>query len=76
MVVASSIYYCMGHITNVLFGLNENHYEVNFHNWEQCVTGNIHLIVITALLFSSAVLFVIAFLRVRKNKKRQIPNEL
>ena len=65
-VVSSCAYYCTGHITNVLFGLNENHYEVNFHNWAQCVTGNVHLIVITAMLFISAVLFVIGFLRVRK----------
>ena len=69
-VLASCAYYCMGHVTNALFGLNENHYEVDFHNWTQCVTGNVHLIVITAMLFISAVLFAIGFLRVRKNKKR------
>lgn len=68
--VASCMYYCMGYVTNVLFGLNENYYEVDFHNWAQCVTGNVYLIVITAILFISAVLFVIGFLRVRKNKKQ------
>ena len=68
-VVASCIYYCMGHVTNTLFGLNENHYEVDFHNWTQCVTGNVHLIVITAMLFTSALLFVIGFLRVQKKKR-------
>ena len=69
-VVASGVYYCMGHVTNVLFGLNENHYEVNFHDWARCVTGNVHVIVISALLLVSAVLFAIGFLRVGKNKKR------
>ena len=69
-VVTSCVYYCMGHVTNALFGLNENHYEVDFHNWAQCVTGNVHLIVITAMLFISAVMFIIGFLRVRKNMKR------
>ena len=69
-VVASCVYCCMGYVTNALFGLNENHYEVDFHNWAQCVTGNVHLIVITAMLFISAVLFAIGFLRVQKNKKR------
>lgn len=69
-VVASCVYYCMGHVTNALFGLNENHYEVDFNNWARCVTGNVHLIVITAMLFISAVLFVIGFLRVGSNKKR------
>ena len=65
-VVASCVYYCMGYVTNALFGLQENHYAVDFHNWAQCVTGNVHLIVITAMLLISAVLFVIGFLRVRK----------
>ena len=69
-VVPSGAYYCMGYVTNALFGLNENHYEVDFHNWAQCVTGNVHAIVIAALLFVSAVLFAIGGLRMRKNKKR------
>ena len=69
-VVASCVYYCMGHITNALFGLNENHYEVDFQNWARCVTGNVHLIVTTATLFIGAVLFAIGFWRVRKNKKQ------
>ena len=64
--VAACMYYCMGYVTNALFGLNENHYEVDFHNWAQCVTGNVHLIVITAMLFISAVFFAIGFLRFRK----------
>ncbi len=72
-VVSSCVYYCMGHITNTLFGLNENHYEVDFHNWAQCVTGNVHLIVITAMLFISAVLFVIGFLRVQKIRNNKFP---
>ena len=68
-VVSSCVYYCMGHVTNALFGLKENHYEVDFHNWAQCVTGNVHLIVITAMLFVSAILFAIAYFRIRKDKK-------
>ena len=69
-VVVSCVYYCMGYVTNALFGLNENHYEVDFQNWAQCVTGNVHLIFITAMLFIGAVLFIIGFFRARKNKKR------
>ena len=69
-VVVSGAYYGMGHVTNALFGLNENHYEVDFHNWAQCVTGNVHAIVITVMLFASAVLFAIGGLRMHKNKKR------
>ena len=70
-VVASFMYYSMGHVTNVLFGLKENHYEVDFHNWEECVTGNVHCIVIIAMLLISASLFAIGFVRVR-NQKRHI----
>ena len=68
--VASCAYYCMGYVTNTLFGLNENHYEVDFQNWARCVTGNVHLIVTTATLFIGTVLFAIGFWRVRKNKKQ------
>lgn len=67
-VVTSCMYYCMGYVTNALFGLNENHYEVDFHNWAQCITGNVHLIVITVMLFTGAVFFLISFLRVRKER--------
>ena len=68
-VVASGVYYCMGHVTNALFGLTENHYEVDFHNWAKCVTGNVHLIVIAVMLFVSAVLLAIGFSRTGRNKK-------
>ena len=67
--VVSFLYYCMGHVTNALFGLNENHYEVDFHDWARCVTGNVHLIVITAMLCISAVFLAIGFWRMRKNRK-------
>ena len=68
MVAASGVYYCMGYVTNALFGLNENHYEVDFHNWARCVSGNVHVIVIFSMLFISAVLFAIGFLRIRKTR--------
>ena len=67
-VAASGVYYCMGYVTNALFGLNENHYEVDFHNWARCVSGNVHVIVISSMLFISAVLFAIGFLRIRKTR--------
>ena len=66
--VVSGMYYCTGYITNALFGLNENHYEVDFYNWAECVTGNVHFIVIAATLFISAVLFVIGGLRIKKSR--------
>ena len=74
MVVAAFAYYFMGHIINVLFGLNLNHYEVDFLNWAQCVTGNVQLIVITTMLLISTVFFIIGFLRAQKNKKNNSSN--
>lgn len=68
-VVASCMYYSMGHVINALFGLNQNNYEVDFHNWELYVTGNVNLIVIIAMLFISAILFGVGFFRIRKNNK-------
>ena len=68
-IVATCLYYSMGHVTNALFGLHENHYEVDFYNWARCVTGNVHLIVIAVMLFASAVLFAIGFSRTGRNKK-------
>lgn len=66
--VTAVAYYCLGHVTNALFGLNENHYEVDFHNWAQCVTGNVHLITLSALLLVSSILLAIGIFR-RKSPK-------
>ena len=74
-VVASGMYYCTGHVTNALFGLNQDHYTVDFQNWTQCVTGNVHLIVITAMLMTSATFFLIGFLRVCKSRNNSIKND-
>ena len=68
--MASFTYYFTGYITNALFKLNENHYEVDFNNWAQCVSGNVYLIVITTMLFISTILFLIGFSKVRKTKKQ------
>ena len=67
--VSSLMYYCAGYVTNALFGLNENNYEVDFDNWTRCVSGNVHLIVITSMLLISAVLFAVGCLRARKRGK-------
>ena len=74
-VLASCVYYGMGHVTNALFGLNENYYEVDFHNWAPCVTGNVHAIVITAMLLIGAALFVVGFLRARKTRTDKTPDD-
>ena len=67
-VIVSCAYYCTGFVTNLLFGLNENYYEVNFNNWSKCVSGNVHLIVVTTMLIISAVFIAIGLLKIHKNK--------
>ena len=62
--------YCANHVATVLFGPSSvSSYQVDFHNWEQCLNGNVQLIVLLLFLFVSAVFFVIGFFRVRRNNK-------
>ena len=72
--IASStvMYYFTNHVVNVLFGKNENHYQINFNNWEQCQNGNIHFITLASFLLVSAIFTGIGISRI--HKKRSIPN--
>ncbi len=64
------VYHFAGYIVNVLFGLNENHYQVNFYDWAQCLQGNVHFIVLTSFLFISALFALTGIYRICKTKKR------
>lgn len=64
--VGAAAYYFMGHVVNTLFGLHENHYQVDFSDWGQCLQGNIHVIVLTSVLVVSAVFALIGILRSRR----------
>lgn len=68
--LSALIYYFTGHIVNYLFDLTENHYEVDFYNWEQYTSGNILFVILLSLLFVSAVLISIGVFRICKRKKR------
>jgi len=61
-------YYVTGHVVNTLFGITENHYQVDFQNWEQCVTGNIHLICLLSFLTIAAVFVSIGVYRVKRRR--------
>ena len=62
--------YCANHVIATLFGPPDNKpYLVDFHNWEQCLDGNVHFIMLMLFLFVSAVLFMIGFFRARKKEK-------
>lgn len=63
--------YCANYVATVLFGPSYvNFYQVDFRNWEQCLNGNVQLIVLLSFLFVSAVFFAIGFFRVVNNNKR------
>lgn len=67
--LSTVVYYFSGHIVNYLFNLSENHYEIDFYNWEQYAGGNVLFIILLSLLFVSAVFFGIGVYRILKNKK-------
>ena len=63
--------YCANHVATALFGpSSSSSYQVDFHNWEQCINGNVQFIVLILLLFVSTILFAIGLFGVRRNKKR------
>jgi len=63
--------YCANQVIEVLFGPSDNKpYQVDFQNWEQCLEGNVQLIMLMLFLFVAVVLFAIGFFRVRRNKRR------
>jgi len=61
--LSTTFYYFLRHIVNLLFGVNENHYEVDFHNWEKCISQNVSFIVLTSLIFIGTVFIVIGIIR-------------
>ena len=63
--------YFANHVATVLFGPSSgNPYQVDFSNWEQCLDGNVQLLVLLSILFVSVVFFAIGFFRVIKKHKR------
>ena len=63
-------FYCANYVAEVLFGPSSgDFYQVDFRNWEQCVNGNVQLIVLLSILFVSAVFIAIGAISVIRNKK-------
>ena len=66
--VSSVAFYCTNYVAKVLFGATEDHYRVDFGDWEQCVSGNVHLICLIFFLLLSAVFVGIGTARVFRNR--------
>ena len=63
--------YCANHVATALFGpSSSSSYQVDFHNWEQCLNGNVQLIALLSFLSVSVVFFAIGFFRIIRNNKR------
>lgn len=67
--VNAIVFYSTNYVIAFLFGPTENHYQVDFQNWEQCMNGNIHAIILTVCLLVSAVFAGIGLVRIRKKRK-------
>ena len=64
--VCAVMYYFVGYVVDFLLHTKRDHYYVDFHNWEQCINGNVQL-----LIFLSAALIGVVLLLVglRMGKK-------
>ncbi len=69
--IFSVAYFFMGYVVNILFGFNENHYAVNFNNWVECASGNVHFICLTSFLSLGVIFIIVGFIR----QKRKIPRK-
>lgn len=73
--VSGIMLYFTNYVAEFLFGPSgNNYYQVDFQNWEQCTTGNVHLIVLISCLLISFVFFGIGIFRICKNRKRNQPH--
>jgi len=68
-VLNAGAFYCANLVITALFGPPDDHYQVDFHNWEACINGNIHLIMLVSLLLLSAVFIGIGIFRTNRNKQ-------
>ena len=62
--------YCTNHVVAALFGPPDNKpYQVDFQNWEQCLSGNVQFIVFISLLLISIAFLTIGLVMVGRNRK-------
>jgi hypothetical protein len=71
--ISGIMLYGANYVATTLFGRSSSSsYQVDFHNWEQCINGNIQLIVLLSLLLVSAAFLTIGFLRVKRRIDRAL----
>ena len=68
--ISAVMFYFTNYVITLLFGPSDNHDQVDFHNWEQCINGNIYLILLLSLLLMSTAFVGAGIFRIRKSKSR------
>lgn len=68
-IVATLPLYFSGYVVDSLFNSEGNNYKINFHNWSECLNGNVMLIILLSLLLLAAILMSIGFSRIYKNRR-------
>ena len=64
---ATVVYSFVGFVVDFLLHTDGRHYEVDFHNWEQCINGNIQCLVVLSCLLIGIV-FLLIGLRIHKKR--------
>lgn len=68
---ASAVYYFTNNAVSMLFGFDNEPYQVDFNDWAGNLNGNVQFVVLLSLLLISAALIATGFIRVFKRKKRK-----
>ncbi|MBE6807480.1 MAG: helix-turn-helix transcriptional regulator [Ruminococcaceae bacterium] len=63
---STTIYFFAEFVVNWLFDQNDNLYQVDFHNWERCVSGNVHCIMLLSFLFLATAFLLVGLYRKKK----------
>ena len=68
--LSTVVYYFTNAVVDQLFGTNNSSYRVNFHDWQQCSNGNVHLISLLSLLLIGVLFLAAGMFRLCKRKDR------
>ena len=65
-IFSAVVYYFLRYAVNALFVKNASSYEINFHDWNGCLEGNVCIIVLAACLLVGTVFIGIGVVRICK----------
>ena len=68
--LSTVVYYFTELVVEVLFGVSESSYQVNFNDWSRHLEGNVYFITLISLLFISVAFVGVGALRIYKRNKR------